>query len=66
MPRSPPFVNGPYPQGLPVTTVPPQVLDALPRLPVKDLEYRFVGRRLVLLDTRADMVVDYVDNALPR
>lgn len=59
-------IDGPYPDGLPVATVPPQVLDALPRLPVKDLEYRFVGRRLVLLDTRAKMVVDWVDNALPR
>ncbi len=59
-------INGAYPEGLPVSTVPPQVLDALPRLPVKDLEYRFVGHRLVLLDTRAKMVVDWVDNALPR
>lgn len=59
-------INGPYPDGLPVTTVPPQVLAALPRLPVKDLEYRFVGRRLILLDTLAKMIVDWVDNALPR
>lgn len=58
-------VNGEYPTGLPLTTVPPQVLLALPRLPAEDVEYRFVGRRLLLIDSRARMVVDYMDNALP-
>jgi hypothetical protein len=58
-------VNAEYPEELPRTTVPPQVLSTLPRLPDEDLEYRFVGRRLLLLDSRARMVVDYMDNALP-
>jgi hypothetical protein len=59
-------VNGKYPDGVALTTVPPQVLEALPRLPEKsDLEYRFVGRRLLLLDSRAKMVVDYIENAMP-
>ncbi|HEV8202167.1 MAG TPA: hypothetical protein VGS03_19320 [Candidatus Polarisedimenticolia bacterium] len=47
-----------YPPAVPVSTMPPQVLAALPKLP-KGLEYRFLGTRLVLLDTDADMVVDY-------
>jgi len=58
-------INGPYPTSLPLPTVPPQVLLALPRLPDEELEYRFVGRRLLLLDSRANMVIDYMDRALP-
>ncbi len=59
-------VNSPYPASQPLPTVPPQVLVALPRLPDdQELEYRFVGRRLLLLDSRANMVVDYMDRALP-
>ncbi|HSL21354.1 MAG TPA: hypothetical protein VK886_07460 [Vicinamibacterales bacterium] len=58
-------VNGAYPTTAPLPTVPPQALLALPRLPGEELEYRFLGRRLILLDTRANMIVDYMDNALP-
>lgn len=58
-------INGEYPEGQPVATVPPQVLTALPRLPDEEIEYRFMGRRLILLDTRARMIVDYMDKALP-
>ena len=57
-------INGPYPDGLPLTTMPPQVLEVLPKLP-KDLEYRFVGSRLILFDSHAHIVVDYVDRLLP-
>ena len=40
---------------------------ALGRLPVLplELEYRFVDRDLVLLDTEIDLVVDVLENALP-
>ena len=31
----------------------------------QDLEYRFVGKHLLLLDSRAHFVVDYVPNAIP-
>jgi hypothetical protein len=58
-------INGPYPTSLPVTTVPPQVLAALPRLPDEQLEFRFLGTRLILLDGRANMLVDYMERALP-
>jgi hypothetical protein len=58
-------VNGPYPESVPLSTVPPQVLQALPKLP-EDLEYRFIGDRLVLLDVHANTIVDLIENAVPR
>jgi hypothetical protein len=54
-------VNGRYPDTIPLATMPPDMLAALPRLP-EDMEYRFVGNRLVLLDTTAHLIVDFVDN----
>jgi hypothetical protein len=58
-------INGRYPDDVPLSTVPPQVLAALPKLP-EELEYRFVGRRLILLDVHAHTIADYMDNAFPR
>ena len=58
-------INARYPDGLPLSTMPPQLLATLPELP-SELEYRFVGRRLVLLDTHAQLVVDYIDDAIAR
>ena len=57
-------VNGRYPDTVPLTTMPPGVLQNLPPLPA-DLEYRFVGDSLILLDARAHIVVDYMTRALP-
>ncbi len=62
---SPIRVNGPYPDALPLSTMPPKVLEALPKLP-EPLEFRFVGDRLVLFDSDARLVIDWVDAALPR
>jgi hypothetical protein len=31
----------------------------------KNLEYRFVGKALVLRDARADTIVDWIPNTLP-
>lgn len=56
-------VNSRYPTTVPVSTVPPQVLLVLPRLP-EALEYRFVGDTLVLLDIHAGTVVDFMEKAL--
>jgi hypothetical protein len=42
----------------------PAVFNVLPGLPA-ELEYRFVGRNLVLLDAEANLVVDVVREALP-
>ena len=59
------LVNGRYPDNVPLATMPPQVLAALPKLP-SELEYRFIGDRLVLLDVPAHLIVDFIDEALPR
>ena len=58
-------VNGRYPDTVPLSTVPPQVLQTLPKL-TEDLEYRFVGDWLILLDTHAHLIADFIDNALPK
>jgi hypothetical protein len=57
-------INGPWPSGLAYSTVPTQILDVLPPLP-DSLEYRFVGHDLVLRDIHANIVVDYMEQALP-
>src|SRR5512143_776392 len=57
-------VNSRYPDTVPLSTVPPQVLAGLPVLP-DELEYRFIGRRLILLDVHAHIIIDFVDNAIP-
>ena len=63
-PGTVPFkVNGKYPAGQPLPTVPANVLLTLPSLPAP-LEYRIVGQHLLLLDTAADLVVDYILNAI--
>jgi hypothetical protein len=55
-------INGPYNDKATLSTVPPSVLLALPTLP-KEIEYRFVGRTLILRDTKANIVVDILPNA---
>lgn len=56
-------VNATYPAKAPLSTVPPSVLLALPKL--RDgLEYRFVGRHLILRDSKADLIVDVLENAI--
>jgi hypothetical protein len=58
-------VNQHYPGRVPLQSMPPSLLMNLPQLP-KDLEYRFVGRDLVLRDVGANLIVDFIPNALPR
>jgi hypothetical protein len=58
-------VNDRYPDAVPLSTMPPDVLKNLPRLP-EALEYRFVGDTLILLDPDAHIVVDYVSRVLPK
>jgi hypothetical protein len=57
-------VNSRYPDTVPLSTVPPQVLAGLPKLP-DELEFRFIGRRLILMDVHAHIILDFIDNALP-
>jgi hypothetical protein len=56
-------VNATYPDNAPLMTVPPNILAALPKLP-EDLEYRFVSKHMILLDVHANLIVDYVLNAI--
>lgn len=57
-------VNAPYPPKAPLSTVPLDVIKALPVLPA-DIQYRFVGKHLILYDARAGLVVDVLPNAMP-
>jgi hypothetical protein len=59
-----PKVNGRYPDEVPLSTVPPGVLAGLPRLP-EELEYRFVGTSLILLDPHAHIIADFIERAIP-
>jgi hypothetical protein len=59
-------INGPYPneRGQPMQSVPASLLQNMPKLP-KGLEYRVVGKALALRDVDANIVVDYIPDALP-
>ena len=57
-------INGAFPGSVPMTTMPPQILAAMPKLP-RELEFRFTGNRLILLDAHAQLVVDFMDDAIP-
>ena len=57
-------VNAVYPETVPLQTTPPSILTNLPPLP-PELDYRIVGRNLVLRDTGADIIVDYLPAAIP-
>ena len=52
-------VNQAYPDGMPLQSMPPSLLLNLPKLP-KELEYRFVGRELILRDIAANLIVDVI------
>jgi hypothetical protein len=56
-------INGNYPEGKPLSMVPPNVLAALPPLP-DDIQYRFLGRHLILYDTRANLIIDRIPYAI--
>jgi hypothetical protein len=58
-------VNGLYPETIPLQTTPPSILLNLPPLP-PELDYRIVGQNLVLRDTGANIIVDYIPDAIPR
>ena len=57
-------VNDRYPEALPLSTMPLEVLIALPKLE-EGLEYRFAGDRLILMDTHANLIIDFTGNVLP-
>ena len=57
------MVNGKYPPRAPLSTMPPSLLLNLPKLP-EGLEYRFVGRNLILYDSKANLIIDILRNAI--
>jgi hypothetical protein len=64
-PKDVPFkVNADYPRHEALSTVPPDVLRMLPELP-PEIQYRFVGRHLILYDSKANLIIDFMLNALP-
>jgi outer membrane protein assembly factor BamB len=56
-------INGSYPEEKTFSTVPPNILAALPRLP-QDIQYRFLGRHLILFDVRASLIIDRIPLAI--
>jgi hypothetical protein len=57
-------VNQRYPDTVPLSTMPPEVLEALPTLS-EEIEYRFIGDQLVLLDPHAHIIIDFITRAMP-
>ena len=57
-------INQSYPANVPLQSTSPTLLLNLPELP-KGLEYRIIDRELVLRDSDANIVVDYIPNAFP-
>jgi hypothetical protein len=55
-------VNMEWPSAVPFEFVPPQLLLALPSVPA-ELEYRIIGRSLVLWDHHANLIVDILPDA---
>lgn len=52
-----------YPAGVPIATLPAQMLKLFPALP-KELEYRFLGPNLILMDIAAFLIVDVIPDAI--
>jgi hypothetical protein len=57
-------VNTVYPTNIPLATFPPMLLRKLPDLP-PELEYRIVGRSLILRDVKANLIVDILRDVVP-
>jgi hypothetical protein len=62
-PKVPMKVNIEYTEGAALPTTPANVLASLPRLP-EGLEYRILGRNLILRDVDANIIVDFMPNAV--
>jgi hypothetical protein len=62
---STPAIHLRYPAASQLATMPPSLLAELPRLP-EALEYRIVGKYLVLRDVSAGLIIDYIPAAVPR
>lgn len=66
----PPTVHAPriylrFPEASQLATMPPSLLEVLPRLP-DELEYRIIGNNLILRDRSAALIIDFFPGAVPR
>ena len=57
-------VNAVYPDASPFSSVPSTLLLKLPQLP-EEVRYRFVGRALILRDTEANVILDFIPDVVP-
>jgi len=53
-----------YPDLEPLQSTPPTLLMNLPEVP-KEVDYRVVGKALVLRDVEANLIVDFCENVVP-
>ena len=63
-PNVPLVINAEYPKEQPLATAPVLVLEKLPQLP-EGLEYRFIGKHMILRDSKANLIVDFIYNVIP-
>jgi hypothetical protein len=57
-------INGSYEPGASFATMPATLLMKLAALP-EEVEYRFVGKHLLLRDTSANIVLDFILDVVP-
>ena len=57
-------VNAVYPDDAPISSVPSSLLLHMPVLP-EQVKYAFVGRELILHDTEANVILDFIPDAVP-
>lgn len=62
-PSVPLKINAKYPEKAALPTVPANILTTLPPLP-KEVEYRLVKKDLLLFDPEAELIIDYMPNAI--
>jgi hypothetical protein len=56
-------VNDPYPAAVPLQSTPPSLLLNLPQVP-QQVDYRVIGRALVLRDVDANLILDFIPDAV--
>ena len=57
-------VNATYNDHAPFSSMPPTLLLKLPQLP-EEVRYQFVGRDLILRDAEANVILDFINDAVP-
>ena len=57
-------VNVVYPDDAPFSSVPPGLLLKVPALP-EQVRYRFIGRTLIVRDTEANVILDFIRDIVP-